>query len=44
MSGLSLRELACSFDGVTAVETVTLDIAEGEFVTLLGPSAYGRRA
>jgi iron(III) transport system ATP-binding protein len=42
MSGLSLRELACSFNGVTAVETVTLDIAEGEFVTLLGPSGCGK--
>ncbi|MGJ5202891.1 ABC transporter ATP-binding protein [Bradyrhizobium sp. HKCCYLR20261] len=42
MSSLKLRELACSFNGVTAVETVTLDIAQGEFVTLLGPSGCGK--
>jgi NitT/TauT family transport system ATP-binding protein len=29
-------------DGVTAIEDVTIDIAEGEFVTLLGPSGCGK--
>ncbi len=42
MSRLRLNELACSFNGVTAVKAVTLDIAEGEFVTLLGPSGCGK--
>lgn len=30
------------FDGATAVDRVTLDVAEGEFVTLLGPSGCGK--
>jgi spermidine/putrescine transport system ATP-binding protein len=39
---LSLRGLARSFGGLRAVDGVTLDIAEGEFFTIVGPSGSGK--
>ena len=39
---LSLRGITKSFDGVKALDGVSLDIAEGEFVCFLGPSGCGK--
>jgi ABC-type Fe3+/spermidine/putrescine transport system ATPase subunit len=39
---LELRNVEKRFDGVTAVADCTLQIAAGEFVTLLGPSGCGK--
>lgn len=39
---LQIDAVTKEFDGTTAVDSVTLDVAEGEFVTLLGPSGCGK--
>jgi ABC-type Fe3+/spermidine/putrescine transport system ATPase subunit len=39
---VSLRGVSKSFGGVTAVRDVSLDVAPGEFLTLLGPSGCGK--
>ena len=39
---LKLRNLTKKFGDVTAVDKVSLDIGEGEFLTLLGPSGSGK--
>jgi len=39
---LSLIDVTKKFGEVTAVETVTLDVQQGEFLTLLGPSGSGK--
>ena len=39
---VSLRDLTCTFGAVRAVDGVNLDIAQGEFYSLLGPSGSGK--
>jgi spermidine/putrescine transport system ATP-binding protein len=41
-AAIALREVRKSFGSVRAVDGVTLDVAEGEFLTLLGPSGCGK--
>src|SRR3978361_1476790 len=39
---ISLRELRKSFGEVAAVDGIDLDIADGEFLSMLGPSGSGK--
>ncbi|MGH6680826.1 MAG: ATP-binding cassette domain-containing protein, partial [Bradyrhizobium sp.] len=39
---LSLNRLSCVFGSYTAVDQLSLDIAPGEFISLLGPSGCGK--
>ncbi|ARO15265.1 spermidine/putrescine transport system ATP-binding protein [Ketogulonicigenium robustum] len=42
MSSLTLRALEKSFGGTPVVKSVSLDVADGELVCLLGPSGSGK--
>jgi len=42
MSRVSLRQVTRRFGTVTALHPTDLDVAEGEFLTLLGPSGCGK--
>ena len=42
MSAISIRDVTMRFDTFTALDRVSLDVAEGEFVTLVGPSGCGK--
>ena len=39
---LSLSTISKQFDGKTVLDSLTLDIYDGEFITLLGPSGCGK--
>ncbi len=42
MSGLKLVNITKFFGDFTAIDGINLDVAEGEFITLLGPSGCGK--
>src|SRR4051794_32421727 len=42
IAAISIRDVTKRFGDVTAVDDLTLDIREGEFLTLLGPSGCGK--
>src|SRR5574337_1249244 len=42
MPKLALRQVSCRFGSTVAVDRLSLEIAPGEFVTLLGPSGCGK--
>ncbi len=39
---LSIRDVSKTYGAVTALDAASLDLAEGEFLTLLGPSGSGK--
>ena len=39
---IKLRNISKKFDDVIAVDSLDLDISEGEFFSLLGPSGCGK--
>lgn len=41
-ASVSVQDLSLSFGSVTVLESLNLDVAEGEFVVLLGPSGCGK--
>ena len=41
-AALSLRNVTCRFGGVTAVESLTLDVAVGDRIAIIGPSGAGK--
>jgi iron(III) transport system ATP-binding protein len=41
-SRLSLSGLSCAYNAVKAVDQLSMDIASGEFISLLGPSGCGK--
>lgn len=42
MPAVRLHNISRNFDGVRAVDNVSLDVAEGEFFAMLGPSGSGK--
>jgi NitT/TauT family transport system ATP-binding protein len=41
-SAISLHNVTVRFDDIIAVEDVTIDIAQGQFVSIIGPSGCGK--
>ena len=39
---LEVRELTMDFGGLRAVDSITLDVSEGEIVALIGPNGAGK--
>lgn len=39
---LSLQHIKKSYDGVPVLQDITLDIKDGEIVSILGPSGCGK--
>ncbi len=39
---ISLEEISVAFDGETILDQISLEIKDGEFITLLGPSGCGK--
>lgn len=42
MSILEMKEIRKSFDGTEVLRGLSLEVAQGEFLTLLGPSGCGK--
>ncbi len=42
MALVSVKDLSRNFDGVLAVDSLSLDVAEGEFVSIIGPNGAGK--
>jgi branched-chain amino acid transport system ATP-binding protein len=42
MALLEIRKLSRNFDGVLAVDSVSLDVNDGEFVSIIGPNGAGK--
>ncbi len=42
MSGVTFAQVTKSYGGVTAVDSLSLEIVDGEFMVLLGPSGCGK--
>ncbi len=40
--GVSIRDLSLSFGNLSVIDTLNIDIQEGEFLVLLGPSGCGK--
>ncbi|MFZ0381010.1 MAG: ABC transporter ATP-binding protein [Solirubrobacteraceae bacterium] len=41
-AGLSVRDVAVSFDGITALEGVSVDVSPGEVLGVIGPNGAGK--
>jgi ABC-type Fe3+/spermidine/putrescine transport system ATPase subunit len=42
MSSISVKSISKSYGATTVIDNLSIDIAEGEFLTLLGPSGCGK--
>ena len=42
MASLRLENLSKDYDSVQAVKSLSLDVADGEFIVMLGPSGAGK--
>jgi ABC-type sugar transport system ATPase subunit len=42
MAAITLEQVSKRFGGISAVDGITLDIADGEFLVLVGPSGCGK--
>ena len=42
MAGVKLREITKAFGSVEVIKRVSLDVVDGEFLKLVGPSGRGK--
>ena len=42
MANVTYEHVTKTFDGTTAVQDLTLEVADGEFMVLVGPSGCGK--